>query len=120
MDAASQLSDFERAYLEKLRNRECPKVRVKFMPDDEVPADTDFVLNAQDAVQSKPPDEDEFEVMNEFAGRRASFQYIDPRESDKLEREVDVHKYKSYYKNISKSMKAFDATFAKGSNPKED
>lgn len=116
LDKIPLLSDFEKAYLEKLRNHERPKVVVKFLHDDEVPADTDFVF---EAVTSPSPrrEEDEFAFMSSFSARRGSVTYIDHAEADRLEREVDNHKYKSYYKNISKSMKAFDATFAKVSDP---
>lgn len=110
-EVAPTLTDFERAYLEKLRNKECPRAVVQFLPTDEVPADADFVF----AASSMTPRGDKVaeETWNEaFLGRRGSGPYMDHAESQRLENELTLPKYTSYMKNVSKNIKAFDTTYS--------
>lgn len=105
------LTPFERAYLEKLRNRECPKAVVQFSPTDEIPADADFVFNAPSLTpRAKLTSE---ESWNEgFLGRRGSLPYIDSKEEEKLEHNLELPRYTSYTKRLSKNIKALDATYS--------
>jgi hypothetical protein len=105
------LTPFERAYLEKLRNRECPKAVVQFSPTDEIPADADFVFNAPSLTPRAKATTDE--AWNEgFLSRRGSGPYIDSSETNRLESNLELPKYTSYTRRMSKNIKAFDTTYA--------
>ena len=105
------LTPFERAYLEKLRNRECPKAVVQFSPSDEIPADADFVFNAPSLTPKAKATTDE--GWNEgFMNRRGSGPYIDSSETNRLEGNMELPTYTSYTKRMSKNLKAFDTTYS--------
>lgn len=107
-ESTPTLTPFERAYLEKLRNRECPKAVVQFSPSDEIPPDADFVFS----THSLTPKADAEEKWNEaFLSRRGSGPFLDLGEGERLERELTLPKYTSYVKNLSKNIKVFDTTY---------
>lgn len=113
-EAMPTLSPFERAYLEKLRNRERPKAVVQFSPDDEIPEDADFVFSSR----SLTPREKTEETWNEeFLSRRGSSPIMDHAERVRLERDLVLPKYTSYVKNLSKNIKAFDTTYSSHKEP---
>ena len=105
------LTPFERAYLEKLRNHECPRAVVQFSPTDEIPADADFVFNAPSLTpKAKPTSDVAWGVA--FLTRRGSLPYMDSREEEKLEQNLELPKYTSYTNRLSKNIKALDATYS--------
>ena len=113
-EAMPTLTPFERAYLEKLRNRECPKAVVQFSPTDEIPADADFVFTSGSLT---PREKTEDTWNEEFMSRKGASPFIDPADGVRLEREMALPKYTSYVKNLSKNIKAFDTTYANYKEP---